>query len=87
MLLVSAPALAQLTDYQRGVAEGLNTGFYMGKLFGMAQYSQASGEEYNSQIDQYNQWLIGIFGQNQTVLDQLVLPPLIYQTPVAVSPT
>ncbi|NYT01554.1 MAG: hypothetical protein GKC10_02185 [Methanosarcinales archaeon] len=84
VLLVSTPALAELTDYQRGVAEGLNTGFYMGKLFGMAQYSEASGQEYNAQLDQYNQWLTGIFGANQSLLDQLAMPPLIYQAPVAV---
>jgi len=84
-MICGAYAQAGLTDYQRGVAEGLNTGFYMGELFGMAQYSNAGVEKYNSQLDQYNQWLMGIFTQDRDALERLTLPPLVYSNPVGIN--
>jgi hypothetical protein len=68
-LLLIAPSLA-LTDYQRGVLDGLNRGWFMAQKYDKAQ--TGSPTEYNEAVPKYNAWIISIFGKN----DSLMLTPI-----------
>jgi hypothetical protein len=96
ILLLSIPALGELTEYQRGVANGLKIGLYMGELHGKSQYSTDYAREFNTYLDSYNQFLLASFGTNQTIINEFLLSPLTYsginqeitsKTPTTISTT
>jgi len=82
LAIVAIPATASLTDYQKGVEEGLKIGFFMGNLSGLSQCNIEAARSYNENINQYNNWLAEIFDQNQTMLTIYALSPLVFSEPV-----
>ncbi len=64
-LLLIAPSLA-LTDYQRGVLDGLNRGWFMAQKYDQAQSGNPTA--YNEAVPKYNAWITGIFGQNESLM-------------------
>ena len=73
--LSAIPALAALTDYQQGVMMGLQKGMQIGILRGAALFDPNRAQEYNSQVDAFNQGLAVVFGNNQTAIDKFLMKP------------
>ena len=73
--MVAMPAMAGLTDYQKGVMDGIKEGIAMGKLLGAAPYDPAAAGNYNNLVDNFNQGLAAIFQNNQTAIKMLWLQP------------
>ena len=64
-MIDSSPALS---DYQRGVLDGLNRGWNMAQ-----RYDQANGGDiapYNQVVPEYNAWIQAIFGMNESLMLQ-----------------
>jgi hypothetical protein len=74
-ILVMAQAAAELTDYQRGYADGLKDGLIVGKLQGQSTYSATVVSQYNSIVDNFNSNLVRIFGNNETIFSVYRLQP------------
>jgi hypothetical protein len=85
LAIIMPPAMAELTDYQKGVAAGLNTGFFMWNLSLAAQQNLDSAKEYNANVELFNKWLVSIFDNNQTMINMFQLTPLSFREPVDVS--
>lgn len=64
-LFLIAPSLA-LTDYQRGVLDGLNRGWSMAQKFDQAKAEDPTA--YNQAVPEFNTWITGIFGQNESLM-------------------
>ena len=73
--LSAIPALAALTDYQQGVSNGLAAGMRVGKLLGAAPFDPNLAQQYNSQVDAFNQGLAIVFGNNQTAINMFWMKP------------
>ena len=57
-----------LSDYQRGVLDGLNRGWSMAQ-----RYDQAKAGDivpYNQAVQEYNAWIQAIFGINESLMKQ-----------------
>jgi hypothetical protein len=80
--LMALPVLAELTDYQQGVYDGLSAGGQIGYLRGAAPYDATAAQQYNITVNQYNAWLQSVFGDNQTAIDNFWLNPHSGQTTV-----
>jgi hypothetical protein len=66
VLLALIPASSGLTDYQKGVLDGLTHGWSMAQ-----RYCQAQGGDptaYNQAVPDYNAWIKGIFGENESLM-------------------
>ncbi len=57
LFLNVAPAMGDMTDYEKGVANGLKIGLFMGELYGKAQYAASAAREFNSYLDRFNGFL------------------------------
>jgi hypothetical protein len=66
-----------LSEYQKGVLEGLNRGWNMAQKYDQAKAGDATG--YNQAVSDYNSWIEAIFGKNES----LMLKPI--NSPLAVS--
>jgi hypothetical protein len=84
-LLVSTPALAELTDYQRGVQAGLQVGLFMGELRGMGRYTLDSANQFNSYLSSFEQFLFNTFKENETAINEFRQSPLAAQNKVTVN--
>jgi len=73
--MVAMPAMAELTDYQKGWMDGVKEGMWMGKLLGAAPYDPSAAGNYNSLVDSFNQGLVTIFENNQTAINMFWLQP------------
>jgi len=73
--LAVVPAMGELTDYQKGVEAGLQAGMTIARLLGAAPFDPSMAQQYNNQVDAFNQGLSGIFAGNQTVIDKFWLKP------------
>ncbi len=73
--LVAMPVMAELTDYQKGVMDGMKAGMRMGKLLGAAPYDTTAAQDYNNLVDRFNQGLAMIFGNNQTAIQMFWMSP------------
>ncbi len=60
-----APSLA-LTDYQQGVLDGLNRGWHMAERYDQANAGDPTA--YNLAVPEYNEWILSVFGQNETLM-------------------
>jgi len=78
--LMAFPALAELTDYQQGIYDGLSAGGQIGYLRGAAPYDATAAQQYNITVNQYNAWLQSVFGDNQTAINNFWMNPLSGQT-------
>lgn len=67
LLIAAASALGQMSDYQRGIAEGLKYGFFMNQKYVDAKAGiNISG--YNAEVAKYNAWIKSIFGNDPMYL-------------------
>jgi hypothetical protein len=73
--LAVIPALGELTDYQKGVTDGLAAGMRIGRLLGAAPFDPNEAQTYNGQVDSFNRGLSTVFGNNQTALDMFWMQP------------
>ena len=73
--LMALPVLAELTDYQKGVYDGLSAGGQIGYLRGAAPYDATAAQQYSSLVNQYNAWLQSVFGDNQTAINNFLMQP------------
>ena len=76
ILALAAPSLGQLTEYQRGVANGLKIGLFMGEYYGRGQYVTDYAGQYNTYLENYYQFLYSSFANNQTLIDEFMLSPI-----------
>ena len=76
LLLAVAPAFGEMTDYQRGVANGLRIGLFMGEYHGRGQYVLETAGQFNTYLENYNQFLWDSFANNQTLLNEFMLSPM-----------
>jgi hypothetical protein len=77
MLIVAAvPALGDMTEYQRGVANGLKIGLFMGEYHGKGQYVMETAGQFNTYLENYNQFLWDTFANNQTLINEFMLSPI-----------
>ena len=74
--LVAIPAMADMTDYQKGVNAGLMNGLRIGYLLGGAPYSTNAAQQYSSMVNPFNSWLQATFGANQTEINLFWMKPL-----------
>jgi hypothetical protein len=63
-----------LSDYQRGVLEGLNRGWNMAQRYDQAKAGDITG--YNQAVPDYNSWIEAIFGKNESLLLKPITSPL-----------
>ena len=80
--LMAFPVLAELTDYQQGVYDGLSAGGQIGYSRGAAPHDATAAQQYNIMVNQYNAWLQSVFGNNQTAINNFWMNPLSGQTTV-----
>jgi hypothetical protein len=73
--LAVVPAMGQLSDYQKGVEAGLQAGMTIAKLLGAAPFDPSMAQQYNNQVDAFNQGLSAIFAGNQTIINKFLLKP------------
>lgn len=76
ILLAVAPAFGEMTDYQKGVANGLRIGLFMGEFHGRGQYVLETAGQFNTYLENYNQFLWDTFADNQTLLNEFMLTPM-----------
>jgi len=77
MLIIAVPsALGEMTDYQRGVANGLKIGLFMGEYHGKGQYVMESAGQFNTYLENYNQFLWTSFANNQSLINEFMLSPI-----------
>ena len=77
MLITAAPpALGEMTEYQRGVANGLKIGLFMGEYYGRGQYVTDYAGQFNTYLESYNQFLWASFANNQTTINEFMLSPI-----------
>lgn len=76
ILALAAPALGQMTEYQRGVANGLKIGLFMGEYYGRGQYVTDYAGQYNTYLENYYQFLYASFANNQTLIDEFMRGPI-----------
>ena len=74
--LVAIPAMADMTDYQKGVNAGLMNGLRIGYLLGGAPYDTNAAQQYSGMVNPFNSWLQGTFGANQTEINLFWMKPL-----------
>lgn len=84
-LAIAIPASAEMSDYEKGVANGMKIGFFMGELHGKGQYSTESAQQFNGFLDQFYQFLSDSFKNNQTMIDEFMKPPLPVKATATVS--
>ena len=78
IMLITAvpPALGEMTEYQRGVANGLKIGLFMGEYYGRGQYVTDYAGQFNTYLESYNQFLWASFANNQTTIYEFMLSPI-----------
>ena len=64
------PALGEMTEYQRGVANGLKIGLFMGEFHGKGLYVMDYAGQYNTYLENYNQFLWASFANNQSLINE-----------------
>jgi len=65
VIALMIPALA-LTDYQKGVLDGLRYGWLMSQRYDGAKTGEVA--LYNQEVAKYNAWIEGIFGRNESLM-------------------
>jgi len=62
---ITVPSTA-LTDYQQGVLDGLSHGWQMAQKYDQAKTGDPAA--YNQLVPDYNAWIEGIFGKNESLM-------------------
>jgi hypothetical protein len=73
--LVAVPAMAEMSEYQKGVNDGLVSGLRIGYLLGGAPYDTSAAQQYSSMVNPFNAWLQKVFGANQTEINLFWMKP------------
>ena len=73
--LVAMPAMAELTDYQKGVQAGIKAGFSMGRSYQQSYDGRLDIGQYNQAINNYDQIIQSVFAGNQTAINTLLINP------------
>jgi len=68
-LYLTIPVIGELTDYQKGVNDGLASSLRIGYQLGKAPYDINAAQQYNSMVDPFNTWLQAVFGANKTAVN------------------
>lgn len=77
MLTLAVPsALGEMSDYQRGVVNGLKIGLFMGEYYGKGQYVTETAGQFNTYLENYNKFLWDSFANNQTLINEFMLSPI-----------
>lgn len=76
ILILAAPALGNMTEYQRGVANGLKIGLFMGEYYGRGQYVTDYAGQFNTYLESYNQFIWTAFSDNMTLVNEFNLTPI-----------
>ncbi|MDM7935786.1 MAG: hypothetical protein QUS08_10410 [Methanothrix sp.] len=76
LLVAATAALGEMSDYQRGVANGLKIGLFMGEYYGRGQYVVEYAGQYNTYLDQYHQFLREAFGENRSLIQEFMRTPI-----------
>lgn len=79
--LFIAPAVGEMSEYERGVANGLKIGMFMGELYGKAQYATDAARQFNSFLDEFDGFLKDSFGTNQSLINSFKLSPIQVSAP------
>lgn len=66
LVLSQTPLVIALSDYQRGVLDGLSRGWSMGQRYDQALAGEVS--LYNQAVADYNAWIEAIFGRNESLM-------------------
>lgn len=69
------PVPGEMTEYQKGVDNGLKIGFFMGDLYGRAHYDADFAREFDSNLERFREFLWSSFGNNQTLIEEFQLSP------------
>ena len=80
MMAFIVPSSA-LSDYQRGVLDGLNRGWSMARMYDQAV--AGSPAEFNQAVAGYNAWIESIFGKNESLMLNQISPQAVAQTSAA----
>jgi hypothetical protein len=80
MIALIVPSVA-LSDYQRGVLDGLNRGWSMARMYDQALAGSPS--EFNQAVTGYNAWIESIFGKNESLMLNQISPQAAVQTSTA----
>ena len=70
------PVFGELTDYQKGVTDGLAAGLRMGRLLGSAQYDRNAAQQYDEFVNNFNKGIADIFAGNQTAMQMFWMTPI-----------
>ena len=71
LMVLIGPSFA-LSDYQRGILEGLNRGWSMAQRYNQANAGNSTS--YNQAVPEYNAWIESVFGKNETLLLKTIAP-------------
>ena len=80
LVVFAIPAMAELTDYQKGAQAGIKAGFSMGRSYQQSYDGTLDTGRYNQAINQYDQTIQSIFAGNQTAINTLLINPTSYAT-------
>ena len=72
---------SEMTEYQKGVANGLKIGLWMGENHGRGQYETDYAGLFNTDLESYNQFLRTSFANNQTLINEFMLSSIASNTP------
>ena len=75
MVVFAIPAMAELTDYQKGVQAGIKAGFSMGRSYQQSYDGTLDVGRYNQAVNNYDQTIQSIFAGNQTAINTLLINP------------
>jgi len=75
LIMLLIPAMAELTDYQKGVQAGIKAGFSMGRSYQQSYDGTLDIGRYNQAINKYDQTIQSIFAGNQTAINTLWINP------------
>jgi hypothetical protein len=67
LLITAVPAPGQMSDYPKGVADGLKIGFFMNQKYIDAK-AGINITGYNTEVARYNAWIESIFGKDPNFL-------------------
>jgi hypothetical protein len=73
LILAVPPVLGEMTEYQRGVANGLKIGLFMGEYHGKGQYVMETAGQFNTYLESYNKFLWDSFADNKTLIKEFML--------------
>ena len=73
--LAALPAMAELTDYQKGVQEGIKAGFAMGQAYQGLNDGAVTSDQYGQTVNSFNSFVQAVFAGNQTAINQFLMNP------------